>query len=303
MSVSLEEAAVLSVTSEGVFYGVAALMAMSVIRDGWPKVYGRRICFVVSMISFLLSTVHLALHIVHADLRVRSKDTHDASHALMSRILISKYAIYVIQTCLSDTILIWRSYAISGSRTCYAFFPALLWVCAIGIGATAISLLSISGDDHLSDTPASPWIAAFYGLTLATHFSGTAIIVFFISHHFVQVRRILRSRGTSYLRIIVAHIGAHLMYGCVVFATLICFLCKCPVIHITAELVVPIASITQFITMIRPRPRRNQPHPVDLSFEAQQRTSMVKDDVLSEYSDNEEIMTVDISDMPICTHC
>ncbi|KAH7922544.1 hypothetical protein BV22DRAFT_650960 [Leucogyrophana mollusca] len=212
-------------------------------------------------------------------LGVRSRGRSDLPHAIMARISVAKYALYVTQTGLADSYLVWRTYVVPGTKARYA--AAVLWACAVvAVGATAISLFSGSGGEEVFDTSAFRWIAAFYGLTLATHFTGTVILVSHIAHHVVQAKCILGHRGGPYFYIMRVLVEAHMVYSCVVLPAFVCFLCKILPFYIIADLAVPLVSIVHFMTIIRRRSAQShtisERHSTPISFEARDRSSTSK---------------------------
>jgi hypothetical protein len=181
----LETATLTALFVEGILYGLYVLLFCASIAVLLVKRKRERrfnvALFTVSVLMFLLSTIHIITNFCHA---LQGFVTHhDDPQSYFQEMVRTSYFViknitYVVQTLVGDGFMIYRLYLIWGGNK-YICAPvvasfASCWVTAIG----GLVLTQQSGPrDSLFAANLRTWLIAFLSATLVTDLSCTILIV------------------------------------------------------------------------------------------------------------------------------
>ncbi|KAI9061004.1 hypothetical protein FKP32DRAFT_1654885 [Trametes sanguinea] len=260
MGLSLDLAAVISTTLEGIFYGFSVFMfgvTLYILKQNSRRL-DRRVNYRMVAVSYALlacSTAHMIIDIVRiSNGLVFKRDTFPGGPvAFFSQpsetTFIAKNIVYLFQTLLGDGVLIYRCYVVWQSWLIVAF-PIVMWfwigiVSAIAIHASA-TVPQGAGTVFL--TSVGQWITAFYASTLATNFLVSILLAYKI---WVTNRRVAHMSEGSLLPVVRVIADAGLLYSAALTAALACFVQKSNGQYIVLDIVTPIISITFYMVIIR----------------------------------------------------
>ncbi|KAI0324589.1 hypothetical protein GY45DRAFT_1288654 [Cubamyces sp. BRFM 1775] len=260
MALTLDLAAVISTTLEGIFYGFSVFMfgmTLYILQQNGRRL-DRRVNYRMVAVSWALlicSTAHMIIDIIRVcNGLVYKRDTFPGGPVAFFSLpsentFIAKNIVYLFQTLLGDGVLIYRCYVVWQSWLIVAF-PIILWfwigiVSAIAIHASA-TVPAGAGTVFL--TRVGQWITAFYASTLATNFLVSILLGYKI---WITNRRTSRMRQGSLLPVVRVIADAGLLYSVTLTAALACFVQKSNGQYIVLDIVTPIISITFYMVIIR----------------------------------------------------
>ncbi|KAJ8469041.1 hypothetical protein ONZ51_g9251 [Trametes cubensis] len=278
MALTLDLAAVISTTLEGIFYGLPPDtlcshddrltknsgfsvfmfgMTLYILQQNSRRL-DRQVNYRMVAVSWALlicSTAHMIIDIVRVcNGLVYKRDTFPGGPIAFfsspsENTFIAKNIVYLFQTLLGDGVLIYRCYVVWQSWLIVAF-PILLWFWIGIVSAVAIhaSATVPAGAGTVFLTRVGQWITAFYASTLATNFLVSILLGYKI---WISNRRTSRIRQGSLLPVVRVVADAGLLYSATLTAALACFVQKSNGQYIVLDIVTPIISITFYMVIIR----------------------------------------------------
>ncbi|KAI0768085.1 hypothetical protein BD413DRAFT_605555 [Trametes elegans] len=260
MALTLDLAAVVSTTLEGIFYGFSVFMfgvTLYILNQNSRRL-DRRVNYKMIAVSYALlacSTAHMVIDIIRiCNGLIYQRDVFPGGPvAFFSQpsetTFIAKNIVYLFQTLLGDGVLIYRCYVVWQSWLIVAF-PIVMWLWIGIVSAIAIhsSATVPEGAGTVFLTRVGQWITAFYASTLATNF----IVTILLGYKIWQTnRRTSRMRQSSLLPVVRVIADAGLLYSITLTAALACFVQKSNGQYIVLDVITPIISITFYMVIIR----------------------------------------------------
>ncbi|KAG1789493.1 uncharacterized protein HD556DRAFT_773942 [Suillus plorans] len=257
--VSLDTAAIISTSLEGILYGLSVLMFIGTM---WAMTYKHsmrdvnRPVAAASILLLILSTAHIILGIMRIEYGlVTYRDTFPGGPAgyfadVSQETYVIKNSIYVLQTLLGDGMAIYRCYVV-WQAPWVIILPIMLWC---GIAVTGA--LSVYGDSQTSSTGIISAVVdmecmgAFCALTLAANLSSSGLLAYRIwkIERSVSTSRTAKVMTTSITRVIM---DAAMLYSVALLSTVIGSLCSGSGPFVLVDVLTPIISITFYMVIIR----------------------------------------------------
>ncbi|KAI0833227.1 hypothetical protein BC628DRAFT_1424570 [Trametes gibbosa] len=260
MPLTLDLAAVISTTLEGILYGFSVFMfgvTLYILKQNSRRL-GKQMNWRMVTVSWALlacSTAHMVIDIVRAcNGLVSSRDTFPGGPvAFFSQpsetTFIAKNIVYVFQTLLGDGVLIYRCYIVWNSWLIVAFpIVLLIWIGIVSAIAIHASATVPSGTGTIFLTNVAQWITAFYASTLVTNFVVSILLGYKI---WISNRRTSHMRQGSLLPVVRVIADAGLLYSVTLTAALACFVEKSNSQYVLLDIITPIISITFYMVIIR----------------------------------------------------
>ncbi|KAF8436521.1 hypothetical protein L210DRAFT_3548252 [Boletus edulis BED1] len=259
INVPLDEAELLSVLLEALLYGFSLLMCGGTIWVLLSQRSTRRVNFkmlTVACMLLLFSTVHLGIDIIRTmEGLILYRDTYPGGPVgyfsdVSQWTLLSKTYVYIVQTLIGDSVVLYRCYAVWQSKL-VMILPVLLW-CAVAVtgSLSCYTALKVT-EDGVSREALFQWITSFWATALATNLLTTLLLV----SRIWDVNR--RATGSSYspqsqLRSILhTLVDADAIYSITLLAALTCFVSQTNGQYVVPDMVTPIISITFYMVIIR----------------------------------------------------
>ncbi|KAI0635690.1 hypothetical protein C8Q77DRAFT_1155463 [Trametes polyzona] len=260
MALTLDLAAVISTTLEGIFYGFSVFMfgvTLYILKQNSRRL-DRQVNWKMLAVSWALlicSTAHMIIDIIRiCNGLIYQRDTFPGGPVAWfsqpaENTFIAKNIVYLFQTLLGDGVLIYRCYVVWQSWLVVAF-PIVLWFWIGIVSAIAIhsSATVPAGGGTVFLTRVGQWITAFYSSTLATNFIVSILLGYKI---WITNRRTSRMRQGSLLPVVRVIADAGLLYSATLTAALACFVQKSNGQYIVLDIITPIISITFYMVIIR----------------------------------------------------
>ncbi|KAG2107732.1 uncharacterized protein F5147DRAFT_201909 [Suillus discolor] len=255
--VSLDTAAIISTSLEGILYGFSVLMFIGTM---WAMTYKHsmrdlnRPVAAASVLLLILSTAHIILGIIRMEYGlVTYRDTFPGGPAgyfadVSQETYLIKNSIYILQTLLGDAVAIYRCYVV-WQNPWVIILPIMLWC---GIAVTGA--LSVYGDSQttgvISATVDMECMGAFCALTLAATLSSSGLLAYRIwkIERNVSTSRTAKVMTTSITRVIM---DAAMLYCVALLSTVIGSLCSGSGPFVLIDVLTPIISITFYMVIIR----------------------------------------------------
>ncbi|KAH7906403.1 hypothetical protein BJ138DRAFT_1117604 [Hygrophoropsis aurantiaca] len=223
MNIALDKANLLALFLETFLYGIFfTLFCITVVILRRKGDTHRRALIPVASALLAIATAHLIVDFVRA---LQAFIDHDAGSALAyyanlaQPLEVVKTVLYVMQTFVGDSVIIWRCYVVN-HRSLYFLIPAVL-VLLMNAVAGAVVCWSLSQATPGSSVfkLASSWITTFFVLTMCINVTCTASIAWRIYY----TRRFMGGINTL-LPVLIVTVESGGLYACGVLALLITYL-------------------------------------------------------------------------------
>ncbi|KAF8156067.1 hypothetical protein B0H34DRAFT_520079 [Crassisporium funariophilum] len=183
--ISADVAYIGGVWAEGVLYGIHIIVFFTLCYIFTSKAYTRgretssRILLAYSTVMFLLSTTHVALAV--SELLqgfVTERESTPGGPPVFYRINVfpKRKAIYIVNTLMGDSLLIWRVYVIYGRNWLICAPCILLLLGTTTTGLKTIVANGISASSSVFDPSILSWITSTFVLTIVTQITATTLI-------------------------------------------------------------------------------------------------------------------------------
>ncbi|EMD32217.1 hypothetical protein CERSUDRAFT_126893 [Gelatoporia subvermispora B] len=261
MAFPLDEAVIVATVIEAMLYGFSILLfgltVQILLKHSWRTNPHRRLMLGVSVLLFMLSTMHMGavIKLLLNGLIIDSNKFPGGTIGYFKQPSVFPYvfksAIYIAQTLTGDAILIYRCYMLWRSWWIVAL-PILMWfaVFVTGTGAVAFCVLTnVTGGVHkgVYTTMLDTWITSFYSFTLATNIITTSILAYKI---WVVNRRAARFRQGSLMHIARIIIDAGALYSVSLILSLIAFAIRSNA-HVLVDAVTQVIAISFYMILVR----------------------------------------------------
>ncbi|EIM82086.1 uncharacterized protein STEHIDRAFT_161435 [Stereum hirsutum FP-91666 SS1] len=295
MAVSIEDAALLSLSVEMLIYGSLLTLEVFVIntlldkRKNGGKHVGVAL-LPVAVLMLALATGHFVVDVVKAinTFSVLKYHGHDAAskyyQSLSDPLFLAKNSIYLIQTSLGDGILLWRCYIVCGKNWRAIIVPVLSIPPTMIGGTISIIQCSLVKNQNPNDVPLNPAIILSYVCTLITTIYCTCKFtssLFFLSRNHPLIRhlttaaiswnvyrssRISQSNpiaGSLASRVIFAVVQSGALYTFGILAFLVTYLAGTLLQCVPLDSVTPLVGVTFCLIMMQLRAPRNDQYVVN----------------------------------------
>ncbi|KAF7294682.1 hypothetical protein MIND_01005200 [Mycena indigotica] len=258
--ISPDKAGLLSTVLESILYGFSVLMfilTMWVLIRGRGKSKINIPMVVVSMLLFILSTIHIGVDINRLNSGfIVYRDSFPGGPAAWfanpsEKSFVFKNAVYTLQTVLGDGVVIFRCYKVWQSFWIIVI-PCILWcgVAIAGSGSVYTCTTPLADPTSIYALQLGRWIKAFYSTTLACNFTATALLSYKLWSINKQVAATRVGRGVV-LPVLLIVIDAGVLYSVTLVAALTCFALNSNGQYVVLDMVTPIISIAFYLVILR----------------------------------------------------
>ncbi|CAA7261220.1 unnamed protein product [Cyclocybe aegerita] len=183
--ISADVAYIGGVWTEGVLYGIHIVVYFTLCYIFTSKAYTRgretssRILLTYSTVMFALSTAHVSLALQELFQGfIYERDSTPGGPPVFYRenVFPNRKALYIVNTLLGDSLLIWRVFVIYG-RNWFVVGPSvLLLLGTIVCGFKTIAANAIASHSSVFDPSILSWVTSTFVLTIATQIIATVLI-------------------------------------------------------------------------------------------------------------------------------
>ncbi|KAI5122026.1 hypothetical protein M0805_008017 [Coniferiporia weirii] len=217
MAIGPDEVFLLILPIEGALFGLFTTLFVTTIHilvNRQRKTRGLNIPLVaVSVLLYVVAFAHLCLN-EHRDYIAFIEQRDETPAAFLSRLTdrfyLAKEALYVVQTTIADTFLVYRLYIVWARDKRLLFAASIPLFASVVTGIIAVvSVAKASSETPIFAVKLKDWITSFFVITLFTNFSCTALIAFKVWWMERQLAEFSRSSsGFRPVMIIVIESGA-----------------------------------------------------------------------------------------------
>lgn len=255
---SLDTAAIISTTIEGVLYGFSLLMFILTV---WVLFRNKRFrevnktMFGVAILLLIFSTIHMGVDINRTYLGfIRYRDTlgpvvyfSDVSQ----QTFVFKNAIYSFQTAVGDGVVLYRAYAVWRSPWPIVLpFIVYCGVIAASIGSVYTVSITTPQSSNIFFKTTGQWITAFYAATFTCNLLATltlAVRLWWIERKAAS----FRAGGGTLRPVLLIVVDSGLLYSAALFTALMCFVNGSNAQFILLDWITPIISISFYAVILR----------------------------------------------------
>ncbi|KAJ7598601.1 hypothetical protein C8J56DRAFT_169818 [Mycena floridula] len=207
-----------------------------------------------SVTMFVLATMHIAVNysrILKAFVVYQDEPGGPASffNQLSETTQILGSAIYVVQTLVGDSVVLYRCYLVWGRRLSIIAFPFLLLLgstaCGIGI---LYSFAVVVPEAEIFVVQLQDWIVSFFSLTLATNIICTSLVAFRIWH---VNRQVMSFVNHNFMPIILLVVESGAIYSATLLTLLILYKCESWFQYVLLDAVSPIVGLVFSMIIVR----------------------------------------------------
>lgn len=225
MGITLDEASLLALFLETLFYGVfLTLYWLTLFILLKKRGVQRDLLLPVATLLLCIATAHLIIDFIRAleafvfSVHTISADAYYSN--LASPLELTKTALYITQPTIADAVLVWRCYVLS-HRSLLVGIPGFIVLLTNGaIGYYVVWSLSRAGVGSTVYTTAPALIATFYILTMLISIICTTLI----SWRIYRTRRQTSDGLADLLPVVIVIIESGALYATSVLALLLAFL-------------------------------------------------------------------------------
>ncbi|KAG2347257.1 hypothetical protein BDR05DRAFT_987825 [Suillus weaverae] len=252
MGIPLDEASLLALFLETLFYGVFLTLyclTMFVLLKNTGA--NRRLLIPIATVLLCMATAHLIVdfvRILEAFIFNVGKMSANAYYSnLAAPLEYAKTVLYVTQTVLADCVLVWRCYVLN-HRSLLVAIPGLI-VLSTNAVTGYIIVWSLTKADSSSTvfTTAHSWITIFFTLTMITSVTCTTVIAWRIYH----TRRFMSNGLAPYLPILIVIVESGAIYATGVLSILLTYLSGSNGQYTVLDAVSPIMGIVFCLTILQ----------------------------------------------------
>ncbi|KAI0031903.1 hypothetical protein K488DRAFT_71034 [Vararia minispora EC-137] len=215
--------------------------------DQWSRGVQRGVA-IIGTIMFVLTTAHLGIDISRAFKGFTSQNPEVSFGQLSDGTWYAKVALWMVQTCLYDGVLIWRCWVVY-NRSWWSVSPMLLGAFLYIVGASLVayyfndarSMQSMYDDWH------QPWMIVHFSVTLYINVLCTAALAWRV------LRYSRRSVGANTVPAIVAVIDTAVVYTATYTALLVTFVVRSNAHYSLMDAIMPLAGVTFTLLIIQIR--------------------------------------------------
>jgi len=173
------------VWAEGVLYGIHIITFFTLCYIFSSSTYTRgrekssKILLAYSTVMFILSTAHVALavsELLQGFVYDLASTPGGPPAFYRFNVFPQRKAVYIVNTLLGDSLLIWRVYVIYGRNWLICAPCILVLLGTIACGLKTIVANGISASSSVFDPSILSWITATFVLTIVTQISATTLI-------------------------------------------------------------------------------------------------------------------------------
>ncbi|KAF8802765.1 hypothetical protein BYT27DRAFT_6751895 [Phlegmacium glaucopus] len=183
--ISADVAYIGGVWAEGVLYGIHIVVFFTLCYIFTSSAYTRgrekssRILLAYSTVMFILSTAHVSLavsELLQGFVSERESTPGGPPAFYRFNVFPKRKAIYIVNTLLGDSLLIWRVYVIYGRNWIVCAPCILILLGTIVCGLKTIVANAIAATSSVFDPSILSWITSTFVLTIVTQITATILI-------------------------------------------------------------------------------------------------------------------------------
>ncbi|OJA13436.1 hypothetical protein AZE42_02289 [Rhizopogon vesiculosus] len=268
MGVALDEASLLGLFLETLFYGALSIAEVVILyvhlKTGvfltlyWLMLFillkksgiQRRLIIPVATLLLCIATAHLIIDFVRA-LEAFVFDVHTIGAVayysnLASPLELAKTALFITQPALADGILIWRCYVLNNKSLLVSIPGCIVLLTNTAIGYYIVWSLTQAGSGSTVYTTAPGYITTFYVLTILISVTCTTLIAW-------RIYRTRRPDGlaVAFLPVFIVMIESGALYATNVIALLATFLTRSNGKYPAMDIATPIVGIVFCLIMLQ----------------------------------------------------
>ncbi|KAL5492766.1 hypothetical protein ACEPAI_4213 [Sanghuangporus weigelae] len=258
MAFSAEESKLVSIFVQSVLYGAySVLFFVATYYMLWNRPGGqppRRTMLCISLLMFVVATMHVAVNftrIIKAFINFENAPGGPASffNELSEFTQMFGSTLYVLQTLIGDSMVLYRCYLVWGRNLWVVAFP---FVCLLGSTATGIGILysfaRVVPQASIFVVELSHWITSFFSMTFATNVICTALVAYRV-WSINRKRLSFRVRKLRPIMLLIVESGA--FYSATLMALLILYNVDSWFQYVVLDAVSPIVGIVFTVIMLR----------------------------------------------------
>ncbi|KAG1859212.1 hypothetical protein F4604DRAFT_1792921 [Suillus subluteus] len=252
MGIPLDEASLLALFFETLFYGVFLTLYCLTLFVLLKNTGANRQLLIPAATALLcLATGHLIVDFVRIlQAFVFNADKMSASayySNLAAPLEYTKTTIYVTQTVLADCILVWRCYVLN-HRSLFIAVPGLIVLCTNAVtGYMIVWALSQANSSSTVFTTGHSYITTFFTLTMITSVTCTTLIAWRI----YRTRRFMSDGFAVYLPILIVIVESGAIYATGVLSILLAYLSGSNGQYTVLDAVSPIMGVVFCLTILQ----------------------------------------------------
>jgi hypothetical protein len=252
MGIPLDEASLLALFLETLFYGVfLTLYCLTLFVLLKNTGTNRQLLIPIATVLFCMATGHLIVdfvRILEAFVFNAGKITANAYYSdLAAPLEYAKTILYVTQTVLADCVLVWRCYVLN-HRSLFIAVPGIIVLCTNAVtGYIIVWSLSQANSSSTVFTTGHSWITTFFTLTMITSVTCTSLIAWRIYH----TRRFISDGFTFYLPILIVIVESGAIYATGVLSILLAYLSGSNGQYTVLDAVSPIMGVVFCLTILQ----------------------------------------------------
>lgn len=257
MTIPLDQAELLALFLENITYGafLSLFNLLVVIPLGERNIHFSKQRFIlpVATLMMLLATMHLTIDFVRALEGFVTGDPEISPHpiayyqVISQPLHIAKTPVYALQTILGDTVLVWRFYVIYDKRLDILIPTTIILGTNLAIGIVVSWSISVADPGKNIFDTASPWIAAFFIITMILNVCCTGAIV--VKIWCARRHATTASRRLSSVVAVIIESGA--MYTTSILGLLIAYLSNSNGQYAALDLVTPLVGVTYCLIVLQ----------------------------------------------------
>ncbi|EJD00150.1 uncharacterized protein FOMMEDRAFT_30808 [Fomitiporia mediterranea MF3/22] len=260
MAFPADESKLVSIFIQTLLYG-AYVVVFALTATVWVLVYKRppreplnTTMLTISIVMFVLATMHIGVNytrIIKAFIEFRNEPGGPAAffNQLSEFTQIFGSTIYVAQTLVGDSVVLYRCYLVWERRLIVIAFPFVLLLgsttCGVGI---LYSFAKVVPEAEIFVTELQDWIVSFFSLTLTTNIICTALVA---ARIWLLNRSIMSFAAHSYKPIIILVIESGAVYSATLLALLILYKAGSWFQYVLLDAISPIVGLVFSMIIVR----------------------------------------------------
>ncbi|KIJ34295.1 hypothetical protein M422DRAFT_782921 [Sphaerobolus stellatus SS14] len=259
MAFTADESKLVSIFIQTLLYGAYTVVFGLTY---WVLVYRRpkgrpinKTMLSISIVMFVLGTMHIAVNytrIIKAFIILKNEPGGPAAffNQLSEFTQIFGSTIYVAQTLIGDSVVLFRCYIVWGKRVSVIIFPILL---LLGSTVTGVGILfsfaKVVPEADIFVVELSQWIVSFFSMTLATNIICTGLVAYRIWSINRQTAKLSSGHSMRPIMILVIESGA--IYSATLLTLLILYKADSWFQYVLLDAISPIVGLVFSMIILR----------------------------------------------------
>jgi len=246
---------IVALVLECCFFGIFTILSCGTLWIIINKSDTRRPLVVTVCVMYILAFAQLAIDVQRAiEGFVEYADVPKGSLVFYGKLNdateLAKNIVYVLQTIVGDSIVVWRCYIVWGKRWPVTIVPILmlLLTAVAGFGTTYI-FSKVQPGDRVFISQLYPWITTYFSLTLATTVICTTLIAVRIWRGQMMMRQARLQSNLMPIMVTLVESGA--IYAAALLSVIVTYATKNNAQYIVLDLLTSLIGIVFSLIIIR----------------------------------------------------